>query len=103
MELDITILDRMLAEMITIAKSDGFIDADEQAIIEKTQENVHRFKELWDNAIADKIITDDELDQLEGAVKKIHDESQMVALEDQKFTPEEVKLVVKIANTLFSP
>ena len=103
LNLDVTILERLFYEVVKIAKEDNIVSSEEQEILQKTKENIDKFKQLYTSAIEDKIITQEELKGLEIAYKKIYSESEATALKDEVLTKDEVKLISKIAHTLFTP
>lgn len=99
---DITFLEELFDEISKIAKEDNVITPDELAILESTRKNIDKFKDLYEKAIEDNIITEEEEKILYKAYKKIYEEPQFEALKDNKFTLDEIKLIVKIAYSLFS-
>ena len=103
LNLDVTILERLFDQVVKIAKEDNVISSDEQAILLKTKENIDNFKEIYLKAIEDNIIDENEFKSLEIAYKKIYSESEATALKDDILTKDEVKLISKIAHTLFTP
>jgi hypothetical protein len=102
-KLDTKILDKLFKEVVNIAKEDNIITSEEQAILEKTRINIEEFKRLYEEAIEDNVITDEEFEALSGAYKKIYSDSEEEAMKDQKLTKDEVKIISKIAHTLFTP
>ena len=101
--LDTSFLEHLFNEVVKIAKEDDYISTDEQAILIKTRKNIDKFKMLYDKAIEDNIITQDEYETLQIAYNKIYSESESEALKDKILTKDEVKIIAKIAHTLFSP
>ena len=100
-ELELSILEKLFDDIVKIAKEDKIISADEQALIVKTRNNINEFKSLYEAAIEDEIITKDEYNVLNNAYKKIYSGSESEALKDNKLTNDEVKIISKIAHTLF--
>ena len=99
--LDTNFFEQLFDELVKIAKEDNVITPDEQAILDKTRKNINEFKELYDKAMEDNVITEDEYTILHKAHSKIYSDSETEALRDSKITEEEVKLIAKIAHTLF--
>ena len=79
------------------------ITPDEQSILETTRKNIDKFKELFDEAFENELLTLDENKGLEKAYYKIYSESELQAMKDAILTLDEVKLISKIVHTLFSP
>ncbi len=100
-KLDITFLEHLFDDVVRIAKEDNIVSEDEQALLDKTRENINKFKILYKKAMEDNIITDDEYRLLAHAYKKIYSEPQSEALRDEILTQEEVNIISKIAHTLF--
>ena len=100
-KLDVTFLEHLFDDVVKIAKEDNIVSKDEQALLDKTRENINKFKILYLKAMEDNIITDDEYRLLVHAYKKIYSEPQFEALKDEVLTKEEVKIISKIAHTLF--
>lgn len=100
-KLDIMFLEHLFDDVVKIAKEDNIITTDEQALIIKTRENINKFKVLYEKAIEDNVITDDEYRLLTHAYKKIYSEPESQALKDEILTQDEVKIISKIAHTLF--
>ena len=102
-DLDVNFLEELFDEVVKIAKEDNIITPDEQAIIIKTRENINKFKFLYGKAIEDNINTESEYKLLIHAYKKIYSGAESEALKDEKLTTDEVKIISKIAHTLFTP
>ena len=102
-EFDLPFLEKMFNEVVKIAKEDNIITPDEQAILDTTRHNIVKFIKVYEEAIEDQVITEEEFTALESAYKKIYSEAESTALNDNILTPDEVRLIAKIAHTLFSP
>ena len=102
-DFDLNFLEKVFDEVVKIAKEDNVITPDEQSILETTRKNIDKFKELFEEAFENDILTGDEIKGLEKAYKKIYSESELQAMKDAILTLDEVKLISKIVHTLFSP
>lgn len=102
-KMDVNFLEKLFDEVVKIAKEDNVVTPDEQALLEKTQQNIEEFKKLYDKAMEDNVITEEEYSVLEKAYKKIYSETQDEAFRDEILTKDEVKIISKIAHTLFTP
>ena len=101
--MDISFLERLFDEVVKIAKEDDVVTADERAILEKTRQHIDQFKILFEKATKTDALSAEETKVLDEAYKKIYSESQAEALKDDVLTKDEVKIISKIAHSLFTP
>ena len=101
MELDTSILEKLYDDVVKIAQQDNIVSGDEQAILDKTKENIDKFIQFYHSAMEDNVITEEESNILNEAYKRIYKDPEGEALKDNKLTTEEVNLISKIAHTLF--
>ncbi|MHA2503086.1 MAG: hypothetical protein ACXAE3_09460 [Candidatus Kariarchaeaceae archaeon] len=87
-------------KMIDIAKQNGIITADEQAIIESVKENIAKYFEVLHQSYDDDIITSDEQNDMYALRKRIMDEAVEIAKDDNQITQDEFALLRVIKSIL---
>lgn len=91
-------LTNIIRELLITAESDGDLDEDEKALIDKVRVDLSTYHEALEEALEDSVITKEELEELEGIKEMLVTNAVSLARTDQQITPEESALIKKLAG-----
>lgn len=91
---------RMIKDISEIIMSDGTITNDERKLIGRVNQDVNEFVRAFIKALEDNTITQEENNQLKLLWKKIQENAEKTAMIDQNITPDERKILLRIAETI---
>ena len=90
----------MFKDLSKIVLADGTITSDERKLILTLNKDVNKFVGAFIEAIEDDVITQEENNQLKRLWLKIQENAEETAMIDQKITPDERKILIRIAETI---
>ena len=91
---------KLVNDLKEIMQRDGKITTEENAILNKVMKNVNVFKDNYNKALEDNVITEDEAINLTVLWDKIYDDSYSVAMQDSKLSDDEAAMIFKIFDAL---
>ena len=86
---------KLVTDLKEIMQKDGKITTEESQILGKVMNNVDEFSKVYNTALADNIITNDEAVNLAVLWNKIYDDSYAVAMQDDKLSDDEAEMIFK--------
>ena len=89
-----------MSEIIPIMEDDGRISNDELNLFHSLNQDVLKFSDAFQEAMADNIITQEESELLEKMWIDIYRNSRNITLEDEKMTVEELRVLMHVASTI---
>ncbi|MHA2244746.1 MAG: AbrB/MazE/SpoVT family DNA-binding domain-containing protein [Candidatus Hodarchaeales archaeon] len=98
--IEISQLDDLIQDLITIALQDGEITKEEKEMIKSIYENIATFKQAYRKAWEDEIITPEEKSLLTHLWKRIYDKTAESVKKDKKITLDEIKLLMSVFKTI---
>ena len=91
---------KLLIDLKTIMEKDGKITTEEKNILDSVTKNVDHFTQVYNKALKNKVITDDEQINLTVLWDKIYDDSYEVAMKDDALSDDEAEMIFKIFDVL---
>ena len=95
-----TEIGRMIKDISEIIMSDGTITKDERKLIRRVNQDINEFVRAFIKSLENKTITQEENDQLKRLWIKIQENAEKTAMIDQNITPDERKILLRIAETI---
>ncbi len=90
----------MFKDLSKIVLADGTITSDERKLILRLNQDVNEFVRVFIESIEDDVISQEENDQLKRLWLKIQENAEKTAMRDQKITPDERKILLRIAKAI---
>ncbi|MFX1284210.1 MAG: AbrB/MazE/SpoVT family DNA-binding domain-containing protein [Promethearchaeota archaeon] len=100
---EISQLDDLIQNLVTIALQDGEITKEEKKMIKSIYENIANFKQAYRKAWEDEIITPEEKSLLTHLWKRIYDKTAESIQKDKRITLDEMKLLMSVFRTIYHP
>ncbi|UCG01292.1 MAG: hypothetical protein JSW11_16950 [Candidatus Heimdallarchaeota archaeon] len=101
--LEMSQLDQLIQDLVTIALQDGKITTDEKKLIKSIYENIATFKQAYRKAWEDEVITPEEKSLLTHLWKKIYDKPAETVQKDKNITLDEMKLLMSVFRAIHHP
>lgn len=96
-------LDELIQDLVTIALQDGKITEEEKKLIKSIYENITTFKQAYRKAWKDEMITPEEKGILTHLWKRIYDKPAESVQKEKKITLDEMKLLMSVFRTIHHP
>ncbi len=96
-------LDDLIQDLVTIALQDGEITKEEKKMIKSIYENIANFKQAYRKAWEDEMITPEEKNILTHLWKRIYDKTAENIQKDNRITLDEMKLLLSVFRTIYHP
>ncbi len=101
--LEMSQLDNLIQDLVTIALQDGKITEEEKKLIKSIYENIATFKQAYRKAWKDDMITPEEKNLLTHLWKRIYDKTAESVQKEKKITLDEMKLLMSVFRTIHHP
>jgi bifunctional DNA-binding transcriptional regulator/antitoxin component of YhaV-PrlF toxin-antitoxin module len=101
--LEMSQLDDLIQDLVTIALQDGKITEEEKKLIKSIYANIATFKKVYRKAWKDDMITPEEKNLLTHLWKRIYDKTAESVQKEKKITLDEMKLLMSVFRTIHHP
>ena len=101
--LEMSQLDELIQDLVTIALQDGKITEEEKKLIKSIYENIATFKQVYRKAWKDDIITLEEKRLLTHLWKRIYDKTAESVQKEKEITLDEMKLLMRLFRAIHHP
>ncbi|MFX1518053.1 MAG: AbrB/MazE/SpoVT family DNA-binding domain-containing protein [Promethearchaeota archaeon] len=101
--LEMSQLDELIQDLVTIALQDGKVTEEEKKLIKSIYENISAFKQAYRKAWEDDMITTEEKTLLTHLWKRIYDKTAETVQKEKEITLDEMKLLMSVFRTIHHP
>ncbi len=101
--LEMSQLDELIQDLVTIALQDGKITEEEKKLIKSIYENIATFKQAYRKAWRDEAITPEEKSLLTLLWKRIYDKTAETVQKEKKITLDDMKLLMSVFRAIHHP
>lgn len=101
--LEMSQLDELIQDLVTIALQDGKITEEEKKLIKSIYENIATFKQAYRRAWRDEVITPEEKSLLTLLWKRIYDKTAETVQKEKKITLDDMKLLMSVFRAIHHP